>query len=73
LSASDAVVVPAPTVALVTSAVEAAGDSTTSVPGIFLRNASWPEVFLPLFDVVGGALLIKITWVNNKSRVEVQS
>jgi hypothetical protein len=52
---------------LVTSAAEITGDSTTSISGIFLPNSFWPEAFLPLFDVVGGALLIKITWVNNKS------
>jgi hypothetical protein len=56
LSASDAVVVPAPTAALVTSAAEITGDSTTSVSGILLPNDSWPEAFLPLSDVVGGAL-----------------
>jgi hypothetical protein len=41
---------------LVTSAVEIAGDSTTGVSGILLPNASWPEAFLPLLDVVRGAL-----------------
>jgi hypothetical protein len=58
LSASDAAVIPAPTATLVTSAADAAGDSTTGISGILLPNASWPEAFLPLFDAVGGALLI---------------
>jgi hypothetical protein len=57
LSASDAAVLQAPPVVLATSAVEIAGDSTTSVSWIFLPNTSWPEAFLPLFDV-GGALLM---------------
>jgi hypothetical protein len=56
LSASDVVVVPAPSAALVTSAAEITGYSTTSVSGILLPNASWSEAFLPLSDVVGGAL-----------------
>jgi hypothetical protein len=42
---------------LVTSTAEAAGDSTTGVPGSLLPKASWPEVFFPLSDVVGGTLL----------------
>jgi hypothetical protein len=41
---------------LVTSAVEIAVDSTTSVSLILLSNAYWPEAFLPLSNVVGGAL-----------------
>jgi hypothetical protein len=40
-------------------AAEASGDSTTSISDILLPNASWPEAFLPLSDVVGGALLIQ--------------
>jgi hypothetical protein len=55
----DAAVVPAPTVALVTSAAEATSESTTGVSGILLPNASWPEAFFLLFDIVGRALLIK--------------
>jgi hypothetical protein len=39
LSALDAAVVPAPTAALVTSATEAAGDSTTSVSDNLLPKA----------------------------------
>jgi hypothetical protein len=56
LSASEAAVVPAPTVALVMSATKAVGDSTTGVSDILLPNASWPEAFLPLSNVVGGTL-----------------
>jgi hypothetical protein len=56
LSASDAAVVPAPTAALVTSVAEAAGDSTTGISDILLPNASWPEVFMLLSDIVVGAL-----------------
>jgi hypothetical protein len=55
----DAAVVPAPTAALVMSAAEAAGDSTTGVSGNLVPNASWPEAFFPLSDVVGGILLMK--------------
>jgi hypothetical protein len=44
---------------LVKSAVEAAGNSTTGVSGSLLPNASWPEVFFRLSDVVGGTLLMK--------------
>jgi hypothetical protein len=40
LSALDATVIPALTAVLVTSAAEAAGDSTTGVSGILLPNAS---------------------------------
>jgi hypothetical protein len=58
LSVSDIAVVPAPPAVLVTSAIEIAGDSTTDVSWILLPNASWPEVFLPLSDVVGGALFM---------------
>jgi hypothetical protein len=42
LSTSDAAVTPAPAAALVTSAAEAAGDSTTGASGILLPNNSWP-------------------------------
>jgi hypothetical protein len=59
LSASDATIIPASTVALVTSAAEAASDSTTGVSGNLLPNASWPEAFFPLPDVIGGTLLMK--------------
>jgi hypothetical protein len=41
------------------SAAEAAGDSTTGVSGNFLQNASWPEAFFSLSDVIGGTLLMK--------------
>jgi hypothetical protein len=54
----DIAVVAAPPAVLIASAVEIAGDSTTGVSWILLPNASWPEVFLPLSDVVGGALLM---------------
>jgi hypothetical protein len=57
LSASDTAVVPAPTATLITSVAEAAGDSTTGISGNFLPNASWPEAFFSLSDVVGGTLL----------------
>jgi hypothetical protein len=66
LSASNAVVVPALPTALVTSAAEAAGDSTTGVSGILLPNSSWPEAFMPLSDVVGGALLIRINLIQQQ-------
>jgi hypothetical protein len=59
LSSSDAAVAPAPPAVLVMSTVEIAGDSITSVSGILLPIASWPEAFLPLSDVVRGALLIQ--------------
>jgi hypothetical protein len=55
-SAADAAVAPAPTVELVTSAVETVGDFSTSVSFALLPNASWPEVFLSLSDVVEGTL-----------------
>jgi hypothetical protein len=58
LSASDVAVVPAPTAALVTSAAEATGDSTTRVSGNCLPHASWSEAFFPLSDVIGGTLLM---------------
>jgi hypothetical protein len=58
LSTSDTAVVPAPPAVLVTSAIEIACDSTTGVFWILLPNASWLEAFLPLSDVVGGALLM---------------
>jgi hypothetical protein len=38
------------------SATKAVGDSTTGVSDILLPNASWPEAFLPLSNVVGGTL-----------------
>jgi hypothetical protein len=56
LSASDAAVAPVPPAALVTSVVETAGDSPTGDSFALLPNASWPEAFLPLSDVVEGAL-----------------
>jgi hypothetical protein len=56
LSASDAAVAPAPPAVIVTSSIETAGDSVTSVSLVLLPNASYPEAFLPLSDVVGGAL-----------------
>jgi hypothetical protein len=59
LSTSDATVALAPLAVLNTTAAEIAGDSTTDVSGILRTNASLPEAFLPLFDVVGGALLIR--------------
>jgi hypothetical protein len=59
LSTSGAAVVPTPAVVLVTSAAEAAGDSTTGVAGTLLSNASWPEASFPLSDVVGGTLFTK--------------
>jgi hypothetical protein len=56
LSTSDAVVTLAPSAVLVTSAVETASDSATDVSLVLLLNASWPEAFLPLSNVIGGAL-----------------
>jgi hypothetical protein len=53
LSASDATVAPVPPAALVTSAIETAGDSPTNVSFALLPNASCPEAFLPLSDIVG--------------------
>jgi hypothetical protein len=52
LSASDAAVAPVPSAALVTSAVETADESPTSVSFALLPNASWPEAFLPLSNIV---------------------
>jgi hypothetical protein len=69
LSASDAAVVPAPTAVLVTSAAKATGDSTTSISGIYLPNASCPEAFFPLSNVIRGALLIE----NNLSKQQTES
>jgi hypothetical protein len=54
--AADAAVAPVSTAALVTFAIETADDCSTSVFFALLPNASWPEVFLPLSDVVGGVL-----------------
>jgi hypothetical protein len=64
---------------LVTSAVKIVGDSTTGVSWILLPNASWPEAFLPLFDVVGGALHMRKdlsqkqreSWDTKRSRKQV--
>jgi hypothetical protein len=55
-SAADTAVAPAPTAELVTSVIETAGDYSTGTSFALLSNASWPEAFLPLSDVVGGAL-----------------
>jgi hypothetical protein len=55
-SAADAVVAPASTAELVTSAVKTADDCPTSAYPALLPNASWPEAFLVLFDVAGGTL-----------------
>jgi hypothetical protein len=41
---------------LVTPTVETADDCSTSTSVVLLPNTSWPEAFLPLSDVVGGAL-----------------
>jgi hypothetical protein len=54
LFASDAAVAPAPAAALVASAAEAAGDSTTDVSGTLLPNTSWTEEFFQLPDIVEG-------------------
>jgi hypothetical protein len=56
LSASNAAVAPVPPAALVKSAVETAGDSATDVSLALLPNASWPEAFLTLSNIIGGAL-----------------
>jgi hypothetical protein len=40
------------------SAAEAASDSTTGVSDNLLQNASWPEAFFPLSDVVEETLLM---------------
>jgi hypothetical protein len=70
LSASDIAVVPAPPAVLVTSTTEIVGDSTIGDTWIFLPNASWPEAFLTLSDVVGGggALLMKKRPQSNNNR-----
>jgi hypothetical protein len=65
LSASDAAIVPAPMVALVTSAAEAASDSTTGVSGNLLPKASWPKAFFPRSDVIGETLL-KISYLSKQ-------
>jgi hypothetical protein len=57
MSASGVAAVSTPAVVLVTSAAEAAGDSTTGVCGTLVTNASCPEAFLSLSDDVGGTLL----------------
>jgi hypothetical protein len=58
LSASVASVVPTLVAVLITSAAEAAGDSTTGVSGALLPKTSCPEALFPLSDVVGGTLLM---------------
>jgi hypothetical protein len=58
LPALGAAVVPTPAVVLITSAAEAAGDSTTSVSSSLLPNASRPEALFVPPDVVGGTLLM---------------
>jgi hypothetical protein len=55
-STADAAVAPVPAVVLVTHAVKTAGDCSIDVSFALLPNASWPEAFLLLFDVVRGAL-----------------
>jgi hypothetical protein len=59
LSVSGAAVVPTPAAALVMLVAEAAGDSTTGASGALVPNASWPEAFFPLSDIVRGTLLTK--------------
>jgi hypothetical protein len=59
LSVSGTAVVATRAAALVTSAAEAAGDSTMGASGALVPNASWPEVFFMLSDVVGGTLHTK--------------
>jgi hypothetical protein len=44
---------------LVMLSAEAASDSATDVSGNLLPNASWPEAFFPLSDVVRGTLPMK--------------
>jgi hypothetical protein len=73
LSASDAAVAPAPTAALVTSTVEAAGDSITGVSGTLLPNASWLEAFFPLPNVARGTLLMTRRPKQATNRQEKQS
>jgi hypothetical protein len=58
-SATDAAVAPVPAVALIMSAVETVGDCSTGVSFALLPNTSWPEAFLPLSDIVEGALHIR--------------
>jgi hypothetical protein len=41
------------------SAVETVGDCSTGVSFTLLPNTSWPEAFLPLSDIVEGALHIR--------------
>jgi hypothetical protein len=53
-SAVDAAVTLVPTVGLGISDFEIAGDCSTSASFALLPNASWPEAFLPLSNVVGG-------------------
>jgi hypothetical protein len=67
-STADAVVAPAPTTKLVTSAVETADDCSTGASFPFLPNASWLEAFLALSDVAGGALRIN----NDLSQMEAR-
>jgi hypothetical protein len=59
LSASSAANVPAPAAVLVMSATEAADDSITDVSGTLHPNASWPEAFFLLSNIIGGTLLMK--------------
>jgi hypothetical protein len=65
--AADAAVAPAPTAELVTSAVETTSDCST---GTLLPKTSWPEVFLPLSDVVRGAMCRR-TDLNQNGRTVV--
>jgi hypothetical protein len=55
-SVVDIVVAPAPTAELVTYAIETASDCSTGASLTLLPNTSWPKAFLPLFDVVEGAM-----------------
>jgi hypothetical protein len=59
LSVSGTAVVATRAAALVTSAAEAAGDSTMGASGALVPKASWPEAFFMLSDVVGGILHTK--------------
>jgi hypothetical protein len=59
LFVSGAAVVPTPVAVLITSAAETAGDSTTGASSALVPNASWPEAFFPLPDIIGGTLLTK--------------
>jgi hypothetical protein len=56
ISTADAAVAPALMAALVTLAVETADDYSTGASFALLPNASWLEAFLPLSNMVGGAL-----------------